>query len=169
MGVGKTTIGRLLAKELGRPFFDSDVEVEKKTGASINWIFDLEGEAGFRRRECSMLKNLLAMENIVLATGGGSVLSHENRAILTTLSFVIYLRADLAQQLRRTRWSKNRPLLQEQDPEETLKRLTAEREPWYRQISQMEVDTNVGSPSVVVNEILEQIKHANRNGRSRSE
>ena len=158
MGAGKTTIGRLLAKALERRFFDSDAEIEKRTGASITWIFDLEGEAGFRRRETEMLERLLAWSDIVLATGGGAVLSPHNRELMSTSGRVVYLRATLEQQLRRTRLSKNRPLLQDADPVEKLKQLSIIREPLYQEISDLQVDTHVGSPHVVVNRIIEQLE-----------
>lgn len=141
MGVGKTTIGRQLAQLLGYEFIDSDREIEQRTGASIPWIFDMEGEEGFRRREQAVIDELSARPAIVLATGGGAVVKPENRALLKQRGIVVYLKADLDELLARTRNDKNRPLLQTEDPRGRLQSLLAQREPWYREVADIVFDT----------------------------
>ena len=112
MGAGKTTIGRLLAEELNKQFLDSDLVIEERAGADISWIFDVEGEAGFRVREKNVIKELTTLDNIVLATGGGAILAEENRKHLRRGGTVIYLMATITQQVERTRRDQKRPLLQ---------------------------------------------------------
>ena len=141
MGAGKTTIGKLLAHFLDKTFFDSDREIQKRTGVSIPVIFEIEGEAGFRKRETEMLTELLKSENIVLATGGGAVLSIENREILKRGGTVIYLRATVDDLWRRTRQDKNRPLLQTSDPRRKLAELYAQRDPLYRETAHIIVES----------------------------
>jgi shikimate kinase len=141
MGVGKTTIGRQLAQLLGYEFVDSDREIEQRTGASIPWIFDMEGEEGFRRREQTMIEELTARRSIVLATGGGAVIKPENRDCLKQRGIVVYLKAELDELLARTRNDKNRPLLQTEDPRARLQALLAQREPWYLEIADLVFDT----------------------------
>ena len=135
MGAGKTTVGRMLAKRLGKRFVDSDHEIEARTGASIPWIFEIEGEASFRRREAEMICELTAQAGIVLATGGGAILHPENRQYLKKRGTVIYLRASVDSILQRTSNDKNRPLLQTADPRRRLEELTAQREPLYEEIA----------------------------------
>ena len=154
MGVGKTTIGKVLADELGLKFFDSDREIEAVTGADIPWIFDMEGESGFRARESKMIAELSSRKGVVLATGGGSVLADENRKCIKDRGFVVYLRASLAQQLERTGRDKNRPLLQTPDPAGKIKELMNIREPLYREVADIIVDTNRRNPRTVSNEIV---------------
>lgn len=154
MGVGKTTIGKVLSEELGMAFFDSDREIEASTGADIPWIFDVEGEAGFRVREARMIENLTQKKGIVLATGGGAILSMENRKFLSARGLVVYLRASIKQQLERTSRDKNRPLLQTPDPEKRIKELMKMREPLYREVGDIIVDTNRRNPKTVCQEIL---------------
>ena len=154
MGVGKTTIGKVLADQLGLEFFDSDREIEAATGADIPWIFDVEGEQGFRIRESRMIAELAARNDVVVATGGGSVLAEENRKWLTSRGFVVYLRASLAQQLERTSRDKNRPLLQTPDPASKIKELMKIREPLYKEVADITVDTNRRNPRTVSNEII---------------
>lgn len=137
MGSGKTTIGQRLAKKMGRQFLDNDHELQEQTGASVNLIFDLEGEAGFRKRETAMLRKLTARNNIVLATGGGTVLSPENRELLERTGIVVYLRTSVGQQIRRLSRDKSRPLLQSGDRREKLTRLAKERNPLYEEIAQI--------------------------------
>ena len=158
MGAGKTTIGRLLAEELGKEFFDSDREIEASTGADIPWIFDVEGESGFRQREIRMVDGLSQHRNIVLATGGGAILAKKNRSRLKKRGIVVYLRATLKQKLDRTARDKNRPLLQTPDPEKTIRELMAIREPLYLESADVIVDTNRRNPKTVSHEIARQIE-----------
>jgi shikimate kinase len=158
MGAGKTTIGRQTAKVLKRSFFDSDKEIEKRTGASIPLIFELEQEEGFRNRESAMIEELLDRENIVLATGGGAVLRQENRQHLKNKGFVIYLCAPVDQLLRRTARDTNRPLLQTEDPKKTIEDLLAVRDPLYREVADVVFETNGFSVKQVVNKLLKLIK-----------
>lgn len=146
MGAGKTSVGRLLAKRMNREFLDSDAEIERLTGVKIPVIFEIEGEAGFRGREEKMIDQLTAMNGIVLATGGGAVLSAANRALLRSRGRVIYLRASPEDLWRRTRRDRNRPLLQTADPLARLCELHTLRDPLYRETADLIVDT--GSQSV---------------------
>ena len=158
MGVGKTTIGRVLADSLGLEFFDSDREIEMSTGADIPWIFDVEGESGFRIRETRMIEQLTQGKNIVLATGGGAVISAENRERLKARGVVIYLRAPISQQIARTSRDKTRPLLQTANPEQKIRELMELREPLYQEVADMVVDTYRRSPKTVSQEIYKQLK-----------
>jgi len=157
MGVGKTTIGRVLADKLGLEFFDSDREIEAATGADIPWIFDMEGESGFRVRETKMIEELTAKNGIVLATGGGSILADHNRRCLEGRGTVVYLRASIVQQVERTSRDKSRPLLQTPDPEQKIRQIMELREPLYLEIAQVVVDTNHRNPKSVCNEICRQL------------
>lgn len=157
MGVGKTTIGRVLADLLGLEFFDSDREIEKSTGADIPWIFDVEGEGGFRIRESRMIEQLSAKENIVLATGGGAIGTAQNREWLKTRGNVVYLRAPISQQVERTSRDKNRPLLQTPNPEQKIRELMQIREPLYREVAEIIVDTQHRNPKTVSQEICRQL------------
>lgn len=141
MGAGKTTIGKLLANSLKKSFYDSDREIQKRTGVSIPLIFEIEGEAGFRKRETEMLAELLQTGNIVLATGGGAVLSARNREMLKQSGRVIYLRATTDDLWRRTRQDKNRPLLQTPDPRAKLAELHAQRDPLYQETAHIIVES----------------------------
>ena len=146
MGSGKTTVGRALAKKLNKRFFDSDHEIEARTGASIPLIFEIEGEASFRQREADMIRDLTANEGVVLATGGGSILNAQSREYLRTRGLVIYLRAGVNSILQRTGHDKNRPLLQTADPRGRLEELTQQREPYYREVADIVIET--GRPNV---------------------
>jgi len=146
MGAGKSTIGKLLAAQLGLPFADSDKVLEDRTGADIPWIFDVEGEAGFRRRESEVLKDLCTGEPQVIATGGGIVLLPENRALLKAHGFVVYLRASLDQLVERTSKNSNRPLLQVADPRGKLREILLQREPFYSEVADLVCDTNDCTP-----------------------
>jgi shikimate kinase/3-dehydroquinate synthase len=157
MGAGKTTIGRLLARKLGKRFVDSDHEIEARTGASIPWIFEIEGEASFRRREQQVIAQLVNEPGIVLATGGGAILSAENRAALKNGGTVIYLRANVSSILVRTSHDKNRPLLQTADPRRKLEELTEQREPLYREIADLVIDTGRPNVQSMVHTILIQL------------
>jgi shikimate kinase len=160
MGAGKTTVGRAVARRLGRPFFDSDHEIEARTGARIPVIFELEGEAGFREREAHVIAELAARDAIVLATGGGAVLRPENRAVLHDGGLVIYLRANPHDLWLRTRKDKNRPLLQTEDPKAKLEALYSERDPLYRECAHFIVETGRPSVNGLVNMVLMQLELA---------
>ena len=142
MGAGKSTIGKVLSELLEKEFCDSDREIEAATGADIPWIFDVEGEAGFRHREVRMIDNLSRRNNIVLATGGGAVLQQATRERLQQRGVVVYLRATIELLIERTSRDRNRPLLQTADPEQTIRELIALREPLYLQVADLVVDTN---------------------------
>ncbi len=157
MGAGKTTIGRILARKLGMRFIDSDHEIEARTGASIPWIFEIEGEDSFRRREAEVIADLTAQDGIVLATGGGAVLSAQNRQYLQQRGAVVYLRASVGSILQRTAHDKNRPLLQTADPRKKLEDLTAQREPLYREIADLVIDTGRPNVQSMVQTILAQL------------
>lgn len=158
MGVGKSTIARLLSMQLDMPFFDSDREIEFVTGADIPWIFDVEGEPGFRLREARMIDTLTKRRGIILATGGGAILAPESRAHLQSRGIVVYLRASVAQQLERTGKDKSRPLLQTDNPLAKIKELIKIREPLYRETAHVIVDTSRRNPRSVSTEILRQIE-----------
>jgi len=146
MGAGKTTIGRMLARKLGMRFVDSDHEIEARTGAAIPLIFEIEGEGSFRRREAEVIRDLCGQEGIVLATGGGTILNAESRALLQQRGTVVYLRASIPSILARTSHDKNRPLLRTADPRAKLEELMAQREPLYLEMAHLVVDT--GRPNV---------------------
>jgi len=161
MGAGKTTIGRLLAEELGKQFHDSDQAIEERAGADISWIFDVEGEPGFRVRESAAIEDLCAMDNIVLATGGGAVLAEANRQHLRKRGFVVYLKATIAQQVERTKRDQKRPLLKNvDDPKAKLTALMELRDPLYSEVADITVMTSRRSPRAVCTEILQQIRQA---------
>ena len=157
MGAGKSTIGRLLAKELHLPFKDSDKEIEVRTGANIPWIFDKEGEPGFRDRETAMIVELCHENGIVLATGGGAVMRPENRQALRNGGRVVYLHASIEQQVARTSRDRNRPLLRNANPDKILRDLLAVRDPLYREIADLVVETDERPPRMVVLDILERL------------
>lgn len=161
MGVGKTTIGRQLAAVLNREFKDSDREIEERTGASIPLIFELEGEAGFRKREQEIIDQLTQLENIVLATGGGAVLNQDNRNRLRQRGSVVYLHAPIEQLLKRTSHSQNRPLLQTDDPRKRLEEILAQRNPLYENVADVVVETGRRTVRQVVKEILKYLQQQN--------
>lgn len=158
MGVGKTTIGRVLADALGLEFFDSDREIESSTGADISWIFDVEGEAGFRSRETSMIEQLSGKKNIVLATGGGAVTSAKNREVLKARGLVVYLQAPISQQVERTGRDKTRPLLQTSNPEQKIRELMEIRGPLYQDVANIVIDTYKRNPKAISQEICKRLK-----------
>lgn len=158
MGAGKTTIGKQLAQQTGRDFYDSDREIEKHTGANIPLIFELEGEEGFRKREKNILIELTQKKDIVLATGGGAVLDPDNRTQLSEHGFVIYLNAPLTQLLNRTAKDRNRPLLQTENPREKLKQIIETRDPLYREIADIIIETDDKPVRNVVKNLLATIK-----------
>lgn len=157
MGAGKSTIGRLLAAEMSREFYDSDHEIQRRCGADIPWIFDVEGESGFREREQQMLDELSGHDGIVLATGGGAVMREANRRTLRERGTVIYLYTTVEQQLRRTAKDRNRPLLQTGNPEEILRAMFAKRDPLYRATADLIVRTDRRGPRSVANEIVRRV------------
>lgn len=158
MGAGKSTIGRLLAKELRLPFKDSDKEIEQRTGANIPWIFDVEGEQGFRDREQAMIEELCEQDGVVLATGGGAVLRPANRQALRGGGRVVYLHTSVEQQIERTARDRNRPLLRSADPGKVLRDLMAIRDPLYREIADIIIETDERPPRLVVQEILARLQ-----------
>ncbi|AUA34921.1 shikimate kinase AroK [Pseudomonas fulva] len=158
MGAGKSTIGRLLAKELRLPFRDSDKEIELRCGANIPWIFDKEGEPGFRDREQAMIAELCSLDGVVVATGGGAVMREANRRALHQGGRVIYLHASVEQQVGRTARDRNRPLLRTANPEATLRALLETRDPLYREIADLVVQTDERPPRMVVIDILERLQ-----------
>ncbi|KAB2320052.1 shikimate kinase [Betaproteobacteria bacterium SCN1] len=147
MGAGKTTVGRLLAKHYGCVFHDSDHEIEARTGVKIPVIFEIEGEAGFRKREAAAIAELTALNGIVLATGGGAILAQANREALRRNGVVIYLRGTPEHLYERTRHDRNRPLLQTGNPLEKLRELHRQRDPLYREVADIVVDTGRQSVS----------------------
>ncbi|PPK49873.1 shikimate kinase AroK [Marinobacter persicus] len=157
MGAGKSTIGRMLAKELGYRFLDSDRIIEERCGANIPWIFDVEGESGFRERETAMLKELSEEPGTVLATGGGAVMRSENHALLKSDAMVVYLRASIDQQIERTRKDRNRPLLQNDNPEAVLRKLFALRDPIYTELADIVMHTDRKSPRLVVRQLVNRL------------
>ena len=160
MGAGKSTIGKQLARELGKDFRDSDSEIEKRTGVSIDVIFDIEGEQGFRRRETGMLRELVGERDIVLATGGGAVLAAENRQLLRDNGLIIYLRATAEHLAGRVRMDRRRPLLQSGDKLAKIRELLTQREPVYQQLADMVIETNNRSIPRVVRQISKMVKQA---------
>jgi shikimate kinase len=159
MGAGKTTIGKLLADEFQKEFVDSDLEIEERAGADISWIFDVEGEDGFRARERKVIRELCARDNIVLATGGGAVLAEPNRRAMRKGGTVVYLMATIAQQVERTRRDQKRPLLQKsKDPKATLTALMEMRDPLYRESADYSIMTSRRSPKSVAGEIARMLR-----------
>ncbi len=157
MGAGKSTIGRMLAKRLHLEFKDSDHEIEKRTGADIPWIFDVEGEAGFRRRETEIIDELSQCSGVVLATGGGAILASENREALRSRGDVIYLKLSVEQQAFRTAKDRNRPLLQTDDPKQVLQDLFLERDPLYQDVANLIINTDHKTAKSVTDEIIAEL------------
>jgi shikimate kinase len=158
MGAGKTTVGRLLARRLKRDFHDSDEEIERRCGVRIPVIFDIEGEAGFRAREVQTIAELCRMQGIVLATGGGAVLAEESRRNLAAHGTVVYLHARPGHLWQRVRHDRNRPLLATPDPEKKLEELYAARDPLYREIADIVMDTGRQSVQSLGKELLAQLE-----------
>jgi shikimate kinase len=168
MGAGKTSVGKMLARRLGKTFYDSDHEVERATGVRIPVIFEIEGEAGFRARESRMLADLAAASDVVLATGGGAVLSEQNRKILCAHGTVVYLRASPQELWQRTRHDRNRPLLQTPNPLAKLTELFSERDPLYREIADIIVDTGNQSVSSLAHRLESRLSQFTGAGNSSS-
>jgi shikimate kinase len=150
MGAGKTTVGKLLAQQLGKIFVDSDEEIQQRTGVTIPHIFDVEGEAGFRQREASVIQDLVLLDNIVLATGGGSVLDENSRVALCCNGVVVYLKSTIHDLWQRTRHDRNRPLLQTADPHSRLKNIYEQRDPLYAQVANLVISTGKQSAQNLV-------------------
>ena len=158
MGSGKSTVGKIISDELFLNFFDTDDEIESRTGASIDWIFDLEGEEGFRKRESSILEEMVKQNSIVLSTGGGIIISDSNREMLSSRGTVFYLSTPISVQLERTSKDKDRPLLKNGDPEEILTRLQKERKDLYESVSDHVIETENKSSQEVASEIINFVK-----------
>ncbi len=165
MGAGKSAVGRKLAEELGRDFLDSDEVIEARTGVDVPYIFEREGEAGFRARERQVIDELTQRAGIVLATGGGAVQDPANREHLASRGRVIYLHATVDQQLRRTRGGRERPMLKGGDPREILEALMAVRDPQYREIADFTVETDGRRVSAVTREIRRRLAELGMNSK----
>lgn len=157
MGTGKSTIGRQLARQTGKEFFDSDQEIEARTGADIALIFEIEGEQGFRGRESKMIEELTSLKNIVLATGGGAILLEQNRRCLEQNGIIIYLRSSIETILQRTQKDKKRPLLQGDDRHEKIKQILEQRSLIYENLAQYIFDTDQYSIKEMVNEMINKL------------
>jgi len=158
MGAGKSTIGRQLARQLHLEFFDSDTEIERRTGADIAWVFELEGEDGFRAREEKVIEELTENTGIVLATGGGSILSKESRNRLSARGVVVYLQTTIDKQLARTQRDKRSPLIADaENPREVLENLAEIRNPLYEEIADVIVRTDEQNAKTVIDQIIEHI------------
>ncbi len=158
MGSGKTTMGRALAKHLGKVFVDSDEEIQQRTGVTIPHIFDVEGEAGFRLRESAAIADLVKRDKLVLATGGGAVLAEQNRAVLRQNGIVIYLKANVHDLWQRTRHDRNRPLLQDGDPHAKLTELFLQRDPLYQQVADIVIHTGKQSAHALMLHLVGEIE-----------
>ena len=157
MGAGKTTVGRLLARRLKLRFLDADHEIERRCGVKVPLIFEIEGEAGFRAREAQVLAELVALDGVVLATGGGAVLAEENRRRLAAAGTVIYLRARPEDLYERVRLDRNRPLLATADPLGRLRELYAERDALYRSIADLVIDTGRQTVQALARELIDKL------------
>ena len=157
MGAGKSTAGRLIAQTMGREFYDSDDEIVKRTGASIPTIFEIEGEAGFREREQRMIAELCAKKSVILGTGGGAILREANREALKNTGWVVYLSTSPERLINRTRYDKNRPLLQTANPLSVLTQLYEVRHPIYQDLADIVITTGAGHVTHVVAHIIEQL------------
>ncbi|ESP94822.1 Shikimate kinase [Pseudoalteromonas luteoviolacea 2ta16] len=158
MGAGKSTIGRHIADQLHLEFFDSDQEIERRTGADIAWVFDIEGEEGFRKREETVISDLTEKQGIVLATGGGSVISKEVRNKLSARGIVVYLETPIEKQVARTQRDKRRPLLQTgEDSRKILEDLAEQRNHLYSEVADIVVRTDEQSAKVVANQIIDKL------------
>ncbi len=157
MGAGKSTIGRQIAQLLGMDFIDSDTEIEQRAGVDIDWIFDLEGEEGFRKREEKIINELTQEQGIVLSTGGGTIVSKDNRNMLSARGIVIYLETTVEKQLERTQRDKKRPLLQNDDPRAILEELAKVRNPLYEEIADITLPTDQQSAKLMASQIIDLI------------
>ena len=159
MGSGKSTVGKIISSELFLNFFDTDEEIETRTGASIDWIFDLEGEEGFRKRESQILEEMVQQNSLVLSTGGGIILTESNRELLSSRGTVFYLATPIKVQLERTSKDKDRPLLKNGDPGKILEELHNARESLYEGVSDYIVNTEGKSSQEVSAEIIKLVKN----------
>lgn len=159
MGSGKTTVGRFLARRLGLTFLDLDQEIERRCGVEVRTIFDIEGEDGFRRREHALLDELTSGDPLLLATGGGSILRADNRAMLRERGLVVWLRTRVEQQIRRLEKDQRRPLLQAPDREQRLKKLAETRDPLYAECAHLIVQSDNVSPLQMAQRAARQIQH----------
>lgn len=157
MGAGKSTIGRQLAQMLNMDFLDSDTVIEERAGADIDWIFDLEGEAGFRKREERIINELSQSQGLVLSTGGGTIISKESRNHLSARGIVVYLETSIDKQFERTQRDKKRPLLQTEDPYQVLVELAKVRNPLYEEIADITIQTSDQAAKAVATQIIEQM------------
>ena len=157
MGSGKTTVGKLLAKQLGKSFVDSDDEIQRRTGVTISHIFDVEGEHGFRQRESAVIRDLVQKNNIVLATGGGAVLSDGNRDELSRNGTVVYLKSSVYDLWQRTRHDRTRPLLQIADPKAKLAELYEQRDPIYMQLADLVIHTGKQNVHSLVHKLTREL------------
>jgi len=158
MGAGKTTVGRLLARRLKRRFYDTDEEIERRCGVRIPVIFEIEGEAGFRARETQVVAELCALDDAVIATGGGAVLAAENRGIIAARGIVVYLHARSPHLWQRVRHDRNRPLLATAEPQKKLDALYAERDPFYREVADLVIDTGKQSVHTLAKDLLARLE-----------
>lgn len=159
MGSGKSTIGKQLARKLRLKFYDADREIEQRTGVSISWIFEMEGESGFREREEKMIEELTSLQNVVVATGGGAVLAEYNRRHLASRGTVIYLAATVEQLYRRTAKDKTRPLLQTADRKQKIKQLITQRDPLYREVANIVLPTGEHSIQRTVSSAIKHLEN----------
>ena len=166
MGAGKTTVGKMLAKQMGKVFVDSDEEIQKRTGVTIPHIFDIEGESGFRQREVSIIQDLVRRANIILATGGGAVLTEQGRAALSSNGIVVYLKSTVHDLWLRTRHDRNRPLLQTTDPYVMLKELYEQRDPLYIQVADLVMPTGKQSAQSLVLHLQQELNLLAETGHS---
>jgi shikimate kinase len=157
MGAGKSAVGRQLARTLHLPFMDSDDEIESRTGVDIPFIFEKEGEAGFRKREAAAIDDLTGIDGVVLATGGGAVVDAVSRSRLGGRGFVVYLYTTVAQQVARTKKGRERPLLENGDRRQILDELLVKRDPLYREIADLVVETDGRKVHSVAKEIIEKV------------
>ncbi len=162
MGSGKTTVGKLLANLVGKTFIDVDHEIQKRTGVGIPVIFEIEGEAGFRKRESEILRDIVKQQNIVLATGGGAILHPDNRALLRQYGTVIYLCAPVTELRRRTYLDKNRPLLQTGNVHARLLELFTQRDPLYRETAHIVMDSGRQSVRAFVQKLIQKLRQSNQ-------
>lgn len=158
MGAGKTTIGRHVARLLGKSFVDLDLEIEQSCGADIAWIFDVEGEAGFRKRESSMLREVAGRNNMVIATGGGAVLDSESRALMKRSGTVVYLSVEAKVLYNRMQQDTKRPLLQGGDKKTMIESIVKERAPLYKEIADIVFDGQKKTPAVAAQELASLIR-----------